>query len=187
MKQLPNIAFTAKMRAGKDTVFEILEELGYPVKRIAFGDVMKERFFETFPWIPKEPKPIEQLQAYGQAMRNIDEDVWVVPTMQQASYWSDYSEYFKEPITLVCTDVRQPNEFQAVKDAGFLTVRIDSTLKKRYERIVQLGEVVDPRVFRAETENHVDTFRVDYVIKNNGTREELKREVEKMVEELLKR
>lgn len=182
LKPLPNIALTAKMRAGKDEVFKIIDSMGFDVERVAFGDFMKKHFFETFPHIPKEPKPIRLLQKYGQYMRDIYENVWVDKAMQ-------YMEKRKEELSraglrvpsFIVTDVRQPNEYEAVRKAGFIVVRIEAPLEKRIERMIALGETVSPEILNAETEQHIDKFQVDYVLYNDGTKEELKRQVIELI------
>jgi hypothetical protein len=181
-RPLPNLALTAKMRAGKDEVFKILVEMGFDVERVAFGDPMKEHFFMTFPNIPREPKPIELLQKYGQSMRAIYNNVWVDKAMAYVDKRTqELAQAGLRVPTFVFTDVRQPNEFEAVKKAGFITVRIEAPEHLRIERMLELGETVTKEILNAETEQYIDTFPVDYVIHNDGTREDLVNEVTELV------
>lgn len=177
-KPLPNIALTAKMRAGKDEVYKIIESMGFDVERVAFGDFMKKHFFETFPNIPREPKPIGLLQKYGQSMRAIYNNVWVDKAM---AYMEKRSEELSRAglrvPTFIVTDVRQPNEYEAVRNAGFVVVRIEAPEELRVQRMLALGETVSQEILNAETEQHIDTFVVDYVIHNDGSLDDLKREV----------
>lgn len=181
-KPLPDIGLFAKMRSGKDEVFKILERMGFDVERVAFGDVMKESFFERFPHIPKEPKPTKLLQQYGQAMREIDPDVWVRPTMNRKQLRADIlsNAGLKVP-TFVFTDIRQPNEYQAVKDSGAFMVKIETPLELRVKRMLELGETVTPEVLEAPTELYIDTFEPDFVIYNDGTLEDLQKQVIEMI------
>jgi dephospho-CoA kinase len=179
---LPNIALTAKMRAGKDEVFKILAEMGFDVERVAFGDAMKEHFFKTFPNIPREPKPIKQLQQYGQSMRAIYENVWVDKAMAYIERRTqELAQAGLRVPTFVFTDVRQPNEYKAVREAGFIVVRIEASEEVRIKRMLELGEEVSEEILNAETERYIDTYDVDYVVYNNGTREDLVREVTELV------
>jgi dephospho-CoA kinase len=181
-KPLPNIALTAKMRAGKDEVFKILAEMGFDVERVAFGDPMKEHFFMTFPNIPREPKPIEQLQKYGQAMRAIYNNVWVDKAMAHIQKRTqELAQAGLSVPTFVFTDVRQPNEYQAVREAGFIVVRVEAPEELRIKRMIELGEKVTKEILNAETEQYIDTYDVDYVICNDGTREDLVKEVIELV------
>jgi len=182
LKPLPNIALTGKMRAGKDEVCKILKSFGFDIVRLSFGDFMKKHFYDTFPHIPREPKPIKLFQQYGQAMRAIYENVWVDKTMA-------YMEEVKrtralaglQPPTFVVTDVRQPNEYKAVRDAGFLVVKVEAPEEVRIRRMLALGETVSEEILNAETEQHVDTFDVDYVLHNSGSYDDLKKAVVEMV------
>lgn len=181
-RPLPDIGLFAKMRSGKDEVFKILDRMGFDVERVAFGDVMKESFFENFPNIPKEPKPTLQLIAYGQAMREIDQDVWVRPTMSRVQMRKNSLTRANLQVpSFVYTDIRQPNEYQAVKDSGAFMVKIETPLELRVKRMLELGETVTPEVLEAPTERYIDTFESDFVIYNDGTIEDLQKQVTEMI------
>lgn len=181
-KPLPDIGLFAKMRSGKDEVFKILDRMGFDVERVAFGDVMKESFYERFPHIPKDPKPIDLLQKYGQAMREIDPDVWVRPTMNRKQLKADILAQAGLMVpSFVFTDIRQPNEYQAVKDSGAFMVKIEAPLELRVKRMLELGETVTPEVLEAPTERYIDTFESDFVIYNDGTIENLEKQVIEMI------
>lgn len=181
-KPLPDIGLFAKMRSGKDEVFKILDRMGFDVERVAFGDVMKESFYERFPHIPKDPKPIDLLQKYGQAMREIDPDVWVRPTMNRKQLKADILAQAGLMVpSFVFTDIRQPNEYQAVKDSGAFMVKVEAPLELRVKRMLELGETVTPEVLEAPTERYIDTFESDFVIYNDGTIEDLEKQVTEMI------
>jgi hypothetical protein len=184
--KLPDIAFFGKMRSGKDEACKILAGMGFDIQRIAFGDVMKKKFSELFPNIPMEPKPIELLQQFGQAMRKIDENVWVRPTMKYIELIKDTSFVNNNPApSFVFTDVRQPNEFKACKDAGCIMVYIDAPEWLRVERMIQAGETVSEAILNAPTELHVDDWLKqglqDYTISNMGTYEGFQAEIRELV------
>jgi hypothetical protein len=181
-KPLPDIGLFAEMRSGKDEVFKILQRMGFDVERVAFGDVMKESFFERFPHIPREPKPIDLLQKYGQAMREIDPDVWVRPTMNRKQLRADLLAQAGLVVpSFVFTDIRQPNEYQAVKDSGAFMVRVYAPLEVRVKRMLELGETVTPEILNAETERHIKTFKADFTIYNDGTYKDLEKQVTEMI------
>lgn len=183
MSQLPNIGLFAKMRSGKDEVYKIIRELGYDVERVAFGDVMKEYFFDTFPNIPKEPKPTKLLQLYGEAMREIDPYVWVDKTMNRVRVKMDiYKNFGVEPRALVFTDIRNSYEYDAVKQLGAVMVKIEAPEELRIQRMLALGEEVSLEVLNAPTELVIDSFHADYVLYNNGTRDDLKRQVIELIQ-----
>lgn len=181
-KPLPDIGFFAEMRSGKDEVFKILDKMGFDVERVAFGDVMKESFHERFPNIPKDPKPIQQLQQYGEAMRAIDPYVWVRPTMNRKRMRADIlAQAGLRVPTFVFTDIRNIYEYQAVKDSGAFMVRIKAPLESRVQRMLQLGETVSPEILNAPTETIIDTFEADYVLHNDGSYQDLQKAVTEMI------
>lgn len=188
MRKLPDIAVIGKMRSGKDEFASILLELGYTVRRIAFGDAMKGMFSNSFPWIPMEPKPIQLLQHFGQSMREIDEDVFVKPTLSKLWFekkLADNNTYGRKLISYVFTDVRQPNEFEAIKKAGFIPVRIYASEETRIARMVANGESVSREILNAPTEKYLESFPVEYTISNDGTREEFKQEIIELIRKII--
>lgn len=184
MRQLPNIALIAKMRAGKDTVYEILQEWGFPVVRLAFGDSMKEMAHLEFPDVPREPKPIEMYQQYGQAKRMFDPDVFIKPTMSKLWFEQTLDRGHDRRRTYVVTDVRQPNEYAAVKDAGFVIVKVHASEEVRISRMKANGEAVSQEILNAPTESYIDTYKYDALLVNNWTRDELKRQMVQLIKKL---
>lgn len=181
-KPLPDIGIFAKTRSGKDEIFKILYGMGFHVERVAFGDVMKERFFETFPHIPREPKPIEQQIAYGEAMRQIDTHVWVRPTMNRKQMRADLlSQAGLKVPTFVYTDIRNMYEYEAVKQTGAIMLKVEADTSVRVSRMLELGETPSEFINNSPTERLVDTFEYDYRITNNGTRKELEQTVTDLV------
>ncbi|AYP68754.1 deoxynucleoside monophosphate kinase [Bacillus phage vB_BpsS-36] len=179
---LPNIGLFAKMRSGKDEVYKVISFMGFNVERVAFGDIMKERFYELFPLIPPEPKPISELVAFGQSMRAIDNDVWVRPTMARMKVRTDIlAQAGFTPPAFIVTDIRQPNEYEACKRAGMVMVKVHADESVRVERMLALGEKVSREVLDSPTELHIDGFKPDYVINNNGTPQELAKEITELI------
>jgi hypothetical protein len=181
-RPLPDIGLFAKMRSGKDEVFKILDKMGFDVERVAFGDVLKESFFERFPHIPKEPKPTDKLIAYGQALREIDPDVWVRPTMNRVQLRKDIlAQAGLRVPSMVYTDIRQPNEYDAVKGSGAFMVRVEAPLEQRVMRMIQLGEKPTLEVLEAPTEKYLESFEADFVIYNDGDYSNLEKQVVEMI------
>lgn len=188
MKILPDIAVIGKMRSGKDEFASILLELGYQVRRIAFGDSMKGMFSNSFPWIPMDPKPIQLLQQFGQSMRAIDEDVFIKPTLSKLWFekmLAKNNNYSYKQKSYVFTDVRQPNEYEAaVTEAGFIPVRVYASEKTRVARMIANGETVSQDILQAPTEKYLESFSVEYTISNDGTREEFKQEIIELIKKI---
>lgn len=143
------VGLIGKKRSGKDSFAQTLVERG--VKRFAFADPLKEAALHLDPlieyptwadWI--EPKTEETadwyvdrlstlvkeygweaakefpevrrtLQNFGVAIRQIDEDFWLRTTLDKA----------KAAPLAVITDVRFPNEAEAIFTSGGVLVRIE--------------------------------------------------------------
>ncbi|AGE61044.1 deoxynucleoside monophosphate kinase [Bacillus phage Finn] len=177
-KSLPDIAFYGKRRAGKDEAAKILKNMGFLTYQISFGKHLKHHFHSTFPDIPMEPKPVKELIEYGQAMRKIDPDVWI----KKAKTEAEHIRAFNNPRrSLINTDCRQQNEYDFLKEQGFIFVRIDSPESARVQRMINLGETVSPEYLNNETENTLDDFEYDYRITNNGTHKDFATEITELV------
>ena len=132
----PLIGMVGYAQAGKDT---FAGYLGF--KRLAFADKLKSMALDVNPVMIPAPIPewsnqyltdvVEEmgwerakaevpgvrefLQNLGVAVRKIDPDFWV------NAAFLEYSSY----VTTVFTDVRFPNEIDAIREAGGIIVRID--------------------------------------------------------------
>lgn len=173
------IALTGKMRSGKDTVADYLAQShGFHVP-LSFGNALKRIAHETFPDVPKEPKPRELYQ-FMNVMREYDKDVWVKHLAKEVEIIS------RVPRGIVVTDARQPNEIKWLREIGFTIVKVEADEVTRIERIKAQGETVDEEVLRHKTESYVDGIDADYLIENHGTLDELHAKVDELVEELRK-
>jgi hypothetical protein len=158
------IGVAGKKRAGKDTAAKFLVQ-DHGFKAMAFAHPLKDAAKIIFGWgdehVYGELKEVDDpfwgfsprwaLQHMGtEAMRkNIDDQIWVKATMRKALPMIEKGE------NVVITDVRFPNEAQAILDAGG-----------------QLWRVERPGL---ETSDHAsetsldDWDRWDQVIDNDGT------------------
>lgn len=73
----------------------------------------------------------------------------------------------------VITDVRFPNEAEAIKEHNGITIRINRGLVERTGKMIQGPEHI--------SETALDDAKFDYVIENNGTIEELIEQVKKIL------
>ena len=85
----------------------------------------------------------------------------------------------KENGKVIITDMRFPNELEAVKKHNGITIRINRGLVERTGKMIQGLEHISETV--------LDDAEFDYVIENNGTIEELIEQVKKILikEEIL--
>lgn len=179
------IALIGKTRSGKDSVAEILTELGFSIQRIAFGDAMKEMFHLAHPNVPRSPKPIAEYIRYGTAEREKDSEVFVRPTMSKLWFEQALDRGNDRTRSYVFTDVRQPNELAAVKEAGFKIVRVFASEEARIARMIANGEEVSKEILNAHTETYMDDYKEDFLLINNWSREELKHQVIELIYKLI--
>jgi dephospho-CoA kinase len=175
------IGISGKKHSGKDTVFEIIDSLipeHYFLENKKFADKLKTicailtgRPISDF---YDHSKYGEYLIEYGMTIRelqqkvgteamrdNINQNVWV------HALFSDYDETKH----WIITDVRFPNEAQAIKDRNGILIRINRPSLKNDDN--------------HPSETSLDEYENwDYIINNNGTVNELKNKIYTLVEEL---
>lgn len=100
-------------------------------------------------WNVLTPRIMLQLLGTECGRNIIHEDIWVNIL---------FRDYDKESNWII-TDLRFPNEFKAIKERGGVTIRID--------RDEESG------VPEHTSEIALDSYKFDYVIDNNGTKDEL--------------
>ena len=194
------IALTGKMRSGKSTVAEILW-LDYDLTRRSFGGALKyyadkmfegsavypievEEYGEPCPFDGKRQtrikKPRKLYQDFGQAMRQLDEDIWI-RHVEQAIEADKLFPHYKG---VVIDDLRQPNEYEWVKANGFTIIRVNADEGDRIQRAERAGDEFDLESLEHDTEQHVDSFAVDYEINNDSDKEALRRKVDEILMEI---
>lgn len=171
------IGISGKKQSGKDTVAAILVE-DYGFTRLAFADVIKACVYTLDPIVSlsglrlqhlvdsngweaaKEfPEVRRLLQVFGTEVgRNlIDEQIWVEMTLAGA----------KASSNIVISDVRFKNEAEEIKYQGGQVWRITRAV----------GDTID--FHRSETE--LDSWNFDYYVPNNGTLEDLHKEIKEVM------
>ena len=79
----------------------------------------------------------------------------------------------KENEKIIITDMRFPNELEAIKKHNGITIRINRGLVERTGKLIQEPEHI--------SETALDDAKFDYIIENNGTIEELLEQVKKIL------
>ncbi|MRD36489.1 hypothetical protein GH882_11045 [Bacillus thuringiensis] len=168
------IAIMGKARSGKTELSHYAWML-FGFKEFDFSAVLKDEFHRLFPHIPRDPKPRAYYQKFGQWLREIDPDIWVKMTMGKVHKYcfeDSLNKVNHKPKVLV-NGVRQPNEYQRLKDEGFTIIRVNASDDLRIDRAHNAGDVFTEADLLHETESHIDTFEVDYEVNNVGTIREM--------------
>jgi dephospho-CoA kinase len=179
------IALCGGIRSGKDTVAEYLVK-NYRFNRFAFGDAIRHLCREYFPERMKAGKDRELLQGVGQDLRKYDPDVWVKRTLVEVTS-ADYEGALDDPsyklgsMNVVISDLRQPNEYEALRKAGYTIIRVEAAEALRIQRAVLSGDMFRLSDFKHETERHFPTFVPDYEIRNEGSVEALNEQIETVI------
>jgi dephospho-CoA kinase len=175
------IALTGKLRAGKDEVAQHLY-IRHGFDRGAFGDALKRNAHAVFPWISDGTKPRALYQTYGQLMREIDPDVWIKHAERAVNGAIDFRvNTGAERVGIVLTDVRQQNEVAWCRENGFTLIRVTAPDEVRIARAIEAGDDFTVHDLAHETELAIDGFAVDYEIVNDGSVDDLKRQVDAII------
>jgi dephospho-CoA kinase len=176
------IAFTAKLRAGKDTAAHHLH-IRHGFDKVAFGDALKRIAHETFPWVSEFSKPRALYQSVGQLMRQIDPDVWIKHAELAVKGVIDFNvNTGADMVGVVITDLRQPNEYEWARNNGFTIIRVSAPDEDRLLRAKLAGDDFTETELEHETESHIDGFSVDYEIHNDGSVDDLKAQIDAILE-----
>lgn len=176
-----NIALTGKLRSGKDAAAAYLvSQYGYT--RFAFGDALKRYYHQLFTDYQIR-KPREGYQWFGQTMRQRDPDVWVRKCFTEIYGYQADAPYFtgKKARPIVITDVRQPNEHGRCRAEGFVIVRVNCPDDIRMLRAQTAGDTFSFADLFHETEQHVNTFDVDYELDNSGSLADLHAQIDALL------
>lgn len=200
MKEI-RVVLTGELRSGKSTLAEYAEDNHFMIP-FAFGDELKAAFHREYKHIPAHPKPRKGYQLFGQLQRYVHgEDYWldkcfaeidrvrqsainyntVVPAIGHEPKGPSVETMFMPLIT----DARQPNEFAACSREGYIVVKVVASEDLRQQRAVAAGDKFSEADLQHETETFISQVAADYVIVNNGSKEEMYEQFDKIMAELL--
>ena len=182
------IAICGHARSGKDTVGQYLVDQ-YGFKRFAFADEMKRLLHDLYRDVPQHPKPRRAYQVFGEGLRNLyipgAKHVWINATMRQIDtyiWW--HSEVDERGANVVITDLRTPLEYERLRENGFTIIRVKAQSALRIARAQQAGDDFSLEDLTHDTESHIDSFSPHYEVVNDGSIEELKRQIDAIMAQI---
>jgi dephospho-CoA kinase len=160
---MPHLAFVGRMGSGKSTCAEALGMWAYD--RISFADKVREVAVSLYGEDARYRRGI--LQRLGHGMRALDEDVWV--NAWHARYRDQWARRAGRRPGLRCVvdDCRYWNEYDRLRELGFVFVRVEADRDVRVRRLQSSGKLDDEAQLEHVTEAQVDRFDVDFTIHNN--------------------
>ncbi|MCG7383378.1 adenylate kinase [Paenibacillus sp. ACRRY] len=196
MTTLPNIGLIGRLRSGKDTAADYLASK-YGYSRFAFGDELKRYYHELFG--ETDAKPREGYQWFGQAIRERDPDVWVRKCLDRIAKtakihalnsWAFHDKdgnvlaQYKSPAGYAITDVRQPNEYGALKRSNYVLIRVEAPEALRIQRAVSSGDRFNLRDLAHGTETALDDYAADFTVTNDAGLSELYAQIDDIIDSL---
>ncbi len=186
------IGVVGKIAAGKTTIAKFLEEFGFC--RISCSDPLIDLLthkIEEYSWVPELPKKSkpsrERLIEYGKYLKDrYGEDILIRLTLDKKRHCRD----------VVIDGVRSNGEIEAIKKRGGLIIYVDAKPELRYERLLKRKASKDREIKSFEDFIAMDNAEerlyqtstlknlANIIIENNGTLDELRKAVEKIIAEL---
>lgn len=162
-----HIAFVGKAGSGKTTLSNYLVDK-YNFVKLSFAKPVKDIARNYFGL--KGAKHRDLLQAIGQKMREIDENVWINILLRKVIKIN-----FAYASSIVIDDCRYKNEAETLSKWNFILIRlIGRQLKLTKEQSRHLSEM--------ELEN----IHPDYILDTSKNLEETKRELDGIIDEVSK-
>ena len=150
--------------SGKDTAADFVEQHLDGVLRYSMATPVKEVAKHYFDWDGKKDLRGRQLLIdVGMAGRRYDPNVWLRAAERHRYIWQHKYNY------MVIPDIRFENEADWVSQNGIL-------IRVYREGVQQIDHV---------SEKELDDYLTRYVIQNNGTKEDLSKEVELTLQEAM--
>lgn len=168
------IALFGKLRAGKSAVADYIADK-YDCDIIEFSAGVQDVIDIIYPEL-KGTKNREVLISVGQHLRKLDKDVWVNVVRHKI-------ENSNNPNILVA-GVRQQNEYDMLKELGFIFIQVDASETTRIERCKANNDSFKVETLRSHTEMVMDGFKSDYLILNEYGFKELEISIRNVLAEI---
>lgn len=129
-----------------DDTIDFPDEVEWAHRFVRLSEVVEEKGWEA---AKAHPEVRRTLQNYGVAIREIQSDFWINAAMAEAD---------REDRPVVVTDVRFPNEVDAIRNRGGVLIRV-----------IRLGANGNGHI----SETAIDHIEADHTIRNGGTLDDL--------------
>jgi len=149
------IAISGKMASGKSLVAKYLVAK-YDFTGLSFAAKLKEICAVLFPRAKYE-KDRWLLQQVGQTMREFDPQVWIRFVLPDIKPGKD----------IVISDVRYPNEYNILRQYGFVMVRMYASYKARLGYIEKAYPDLPLLLLDSYDEVALDRYPFNYTINND--------------------
>jgi len=184
------IGIVGKICAGKTTVAKFLEEKGFC--RVSCSDPLVDLLthdVSTYSWIPELPEKTEptrsRLIEYGRYLKETyGEDILIKLALDKVRHCKN----------VVIDGVRSRGEIEAIKQRGGVIIYVQARAELRYERLIKRNARKDRVIKSFEDFKRIDDEEerlyhtgklkdlADFLIVNEGTLENLRKRVEKILE-----
>jgi len=179
------LALAGGLRVGKTEAENYLVDK-FDCSPFDFSDALKDDFHAEFKHIRREPKPRKGYQLYGQLMRYVHgENYWVDKCFETVETYSDLAwrygfNYINDEVIFrpLITGVRQPNEFQMLREEGYFIIRVSAPKELQIKRSLEAGDDFKEEDLLHETEVTLMNEEVHYDIVNDGTIKDLHRTID---------
>lgn len=166
-----NIVLFGGRGAGKDTVVEMI------LQKVPNAEQLRIAQFVVTAAEALGLEPTRDNLAFvghdiGRMM--IDPDIWIKMSLKYAGMNMDKK-------TLIVSDCRYPNEYEAFVGLGFTPVFIDCKLETRIKRVILRDGHINMELLEHESEQHYKKFPYDLRLDNNGDIISLGMQVDKLI------
>jgi len=194
-----NYIIFGKSGSGKDAVSKIIQQhydsLNISNEIIKLGGEIRKTVDDLVETLNINKTKKRQLYIeYGQGMRNIfDANIWNIKLYNSIKNKSNQNKWMFNQNKWIIGDGRQLNElnFWTIKN-GFIPIGVHSTDENRKKRLINRDGYDQSMIFDNETDNQVDIVLESIydiykrggsylIINNNGSLEDLKKEVYKIL------
>lgn len=168
------IGLSGKPRSGKDTAARIIQSQLPGIKVVGFSDAIRDEFdaeYGTNTRLSEKEKDRHRAKMQEFGAGKVKEDV---------NYWIKRVLAHQPPILI--TGVRRVTEAKAIQAAGGKLIRIELTEETLRER---MGDEHFEANKSHDNETQLDNYSPwDFVVDNNGSKEEFEEKVLKLVDQL---